>query len=118
MGFISASFVKTTLTNNEWNAYKDDFRWVVENTEEDAKFITEGQCITYQLNRETYAPWQEYDKNFKFDNNSYVWVNQNFRLERLSILPENTLNEIEANSSFKLAYFNEKTGTKIYHYLD
>ena len=113
IGFIAAGFVKTALTNNEWNLYQEDFKWVRENTEKNARFVTDGQCLAYQLNREVY-PWN--DKKLVFDSNSYVWVNQNLRLEHTSILEEDKVKEIEGNNSLSLVYFNDKTGTRVYHY--
>lgn len=107
-GFIFTEFVKITLAAGEWKLYKSDFQWAISNTDENALFMAGGQCLSYYLNRQTLYPSE---KNIaKLD---YVWINQNFRLDKRSILDGNLLKIVEDNK-LTIVYQNNRTKTTIY----
>lgn len=108
LGFIFAESVKITLAANSWNFYNEDFEWVKKNTpKESVILINRGQCFTYNLER----PTVYYKERI---NASYIWVNQNFKVDMVSAYNETTLKEIENNKYNELIYDNEKTKTRIY----
>jgi len=108
LGFIAGEFVKAALAGKAWNFYEKDFAWARENTEKDGVFIAGGQCLSYNLNRFTLNPTAE-----NFGKADYVWVNQNFNLDRRSILDRQTLSLVQSRN-YKIAYSNGQTGTIIY----
>lgn len=107
LGFISTSFIKISLAAKAWNFYNDDFKWVKANTGKSTIFLSESQCISYNIGRQTASP--DIDNLRKAD---YVLVNQNFKLDRLAIFDDELLPEIKNRS--KLVYSNEKTETAVY----
>lgn len=109
VGFIVTSFIKISLAAKEWNFYNDDFRWAMENTGKNAIFITESQCISYNIKRQTFT-----QATGNLEKADYIYVNQNFKLDKLTLMNEQMLKFIESNK-YKIAYANNKTGTIIYN---
>lgn len=108
IGFVFTSFIRINLAANQWNLFEDDFEWVKQNTDKDAIFIVGGQCIPYHIDRTSLSL-----SELKTGNYNYIWVNQNFRLDKRSILSKEHLQEIESKNK-ELVYHNLKTNTKIY----
>jgi len=108
IGFVLTSFVKISLAANAWNFYNDDFEWIIENTGKDELFMTGSQCISYNIERQTVG--SEISNLEKAD---YIWVNQDFKLDRTALLSENIIQEL-GSDDIKLAYENKETGTKVY----
>ena len=69
--------------------------------------MTGSQCISYNIDRQTVAPDAP---NLK--NSDYVFVNQNFRLDRRSIISNDLLREIKSKGT--IVYSNSKTGTEVF----
>lgn len=107
-GFIFTEFVKITLAANEWDTYKKDFEWIKSNTNKNVVFMAGGQCLTYNLNRQTLYPLEK-----NIEKSDYIWINQNFRLDKRSIVSKDILNLIDKNN-FKEVYYNDITSTIIY----
>lgn len=107
-GFALTEFLKLRFASNAWDFYEDDFEWARLKTSPNAIFIAEGQCIPYNIDRTSLYSTKENLK--KAD---YIWVNQNFNLDRRSILTNEKLNLI-ISGNFGIAYENNKTGTIIY----
>ena len=101
--FAGAEAVKVTLAAKAWDVYSDDFTWIREHTPKDALVGYRGQCLSYNINRQV---------NYDLGKVNYVWVNQDFRLEPVSIVEPNYLHDIEQD--FTLVYANKATGTNIY----
>ena len=108
IGFVLTSFVKISLAANAWNFYNDDFEWIIENTGKDELFMTGSQCISYNIERQTVG--SEISNLEKAD---YIWVNQDFKLDRTALLSENIIQEL-GSDDIKLAYENKETDTKVY----
>jgi hypothetical protein len=106
IGFVAASFIKVSLAAKAWDFYNEDFEWAKSNTNENEKFLTGSQCISYNMGRQTAAP--ETDNLEKAD---YVFANQNFRLDRMAILSPAIAKKLDEN---KKVYENKETGTRIY----
>ena len=106
-GFVSTQFIKITLATNEWSVYKNDFDWTKENTDKNSLFMVGGQCIGYNVNRQTSWPSEE-----NIEKSDYIWINQNFMLDKRSILEEKLIKKIEEKS--EIIYNNDNTKTKIY----
>lgn len=108
IGLVSSEYIKTGIAANSWNKYNPDFEWVKSNTNENSIFLVNGQCIPYNLKRTSlYATGENIRKA------DYAWVNQNFALDRRSILNDNDLKLIQSQSS-NVVYSNKGTGTIIY----
>ena len=107
-GFVVTEAAKFTIASRSWEFYKDDFNWVKSNTNKDDIFIVGGQCIPYHIDRASLFPSQ-----LKTNNYNYIWVNQNFMLDKRSILNKEDLQIIESKNN-ELVYENQKTSTKIY----
>jgi len=107
-GFIFTSFVKIAIASKSWDFYKDDFEWVKSNTAKNSIFIISGQCISYNIERQTLSP-----EIINLENADYVWVNQDFRLERMSILDKDFIEELDKRNA-ELVYENKKTKTRVY----
>jgi len=107
MGFVFTSFVKISIASSSWNFYNDDFEWVKSNTNKNSIFLTSGQCISYNIERQTLSP-----EISNLENADYVWVNQDFRLESMSILSQDFIEELDKN--MELVYNNQNTKTKVY----
>ena len=102
-GFAVAEVVKTQVAANAWGAYEPDFQWIREHTPRDALVGYRGQCLSYNIDRLS---------NYDLRKVNYAWVNQNFRLEPISIVQPFYVQELEQN--FQLVYDNPATGTKFY----
>ncbi len=103
LAFSAVEAAKTAVAAKAWSVYDEDYRWVRENTPEDALIGYNGQCMSYNVHRLS---------NFDLARAGYVWVNQGFRLEAVSILEPSLLQQIESN--FTKVYDNSKTGTRIF----
>lgn len=101
--FSAVESAKTVVAARAWSAYADDFSWVKENTPQNALIAYRGQCLSYNVHRPS---------NYDLSKADYVWVNQGFRLEPISIVEPEVLRKIE--HGFVPVYGNEKTGTVIY----
>ena len=108
IGFIAVESVKIVIASNSWNFYKEDFAWVKSNTDRNAIFVAQGQCVPYNIDRTSLYATKD---NLKIAD--YIWINQNFNLDRISIL-DNEKMQIAMSNNPKLVYSNEKTGTKMY----
>ena len=107
-GFISAEFAKINIAADSWDFYREDFEWARANTGKDAIFVAEGQCIPFNLERTSvYAAEENIGKA------DYIWINQNFSLDRRSALANEKL-ELIKSRNYNIAYENKKTGTIIY----
>ena len=106
-GFVFVEFTKLTLASREWNFYNDDFNWVKANTNKNDIFLASGQCIPYNINRQTVYPEQ-----YKIKEPDYVFVNQDFKLDKRVILDDDILSEIKSKS--ELVYNNPHTKTQVY----
>mgnify|MGYP001573866616 CR=1 FL=1 len=108
IGLVFTSFVKFGIASIQWSFYKEDFGWVKANTSPNSIFIANGQCVPYNIERTSlYANEENLEKA------NYAWVNQNFKLDGISILDESALRLIQSKN-YKTAYSNKKTGTVIY----
>lgn len=107
IGFVFTSVAKIVMAANTWSFYEDDFGWVKKNTEKNALFMAGSHCISYNLERQTVPT--KVDNLEKAD---YVWINQNFKLDRLAILDKNIV-EITKKEGIEV-YKNKKTGTEVY----
>ena len=63
-------------------------------------------CLAFNLDRLAYQNEPE-----NLDKVDYVWVNKDFKLDRVSILNDDLLKKVE---TYEIVYKNEKTGTSIY----
>ena len=107
-GFVFTEFVKIKLASDAWDFYKGDFDWVKLNTKQSNIFIANGQCVPYNIERTSL-----YATNENIGEADYIWINQNFKLDRVSILDDATLKLIQSKN-YKVAYSNKKTGTIVY----
>ncbi len=107
-GFVFTSFAKTYKAANYWDFYKEDFEWVKANTNSHNIFVAGGQCIPYNLERTSL-----YFNEENIEKADYVWINQDFWLDRRSILDEDSLKLIQSKR-YRLVYSNKDTGTEIY----
>jgi len=103
IAFSVVESAKTVVAARAWNAFAPDFSWIRENTPKDVLFGYRGQCLSYNIDRLS---------NFNLSQDDYVWVNQDFRLEPVSILDQATLQAVQRG--FTPVYNNTKTGTIIY----
>lgn len=108
IGMVFTSFLKIGLAAKEWGSYSRDFGWVKANTPKDAVFIAHGQCVPYNIERASL-----YLNNENLQKADYVWVNQNFRLDRLSIFNDKQLNMLQS-LSYPVVYSNKETGTIVH----
>jgi len=106
-GFVFSEFVKITLAANEWSFYDGDFEWVKNNIDKTAVFMAGGQCISYNIDRQTVEP---NTNNLK--KSDYIFINQNFRLDKRTQVDNTLLSEIRKKSD--IVYINEITQTEIY----
>ena len=107
-GFVFVEFAKIKLAANSWNFYEEDFGWVRKNTAQDSIFIANGQCVPYNIQRTSvYLSTENLEKA------DYIWVNQNFKLDRRSIFEKQNLDLLQSKN-YNVAYRNQKTGTIIY----
>ena len=108
IGFVSTEFVKISIASNAWEFYREDFDWAKSNTKPNAIFVANGQCIPYNIERESL-----YANDESMRKADYVWVNQNFLLDKRSIFDEQSLKDLQARN-YNAIYSNKKTGTVIY----
>lgn len=107
-GFAAAELSKILIAADAWGFYKEDFEWVKANTNINAVFIANGQCVPYNIERTSlYAN----DENLK--KADYMWVNRDFRLDKRSALDAGSIKLLQSGK-YKIAYSNDATGTKIY----
>ncbi len=110
LGFVLSEAIKFRIASDAWKAYDGDFKWIKENTPENAVFLNGGQCIRFKSGRSVLYPEEEGLSSVNFD---YVWVNQDFKLEPQSVMEEDDLSVIKSRGPV-LVYSNAKTGTSIY----
>ena len=108
VGFILIEAVKISLAANAWDFYEQDFEWVRLNTKPNDVFIANGQCVPYNTERMSLFATQD-----NFEKADYAWVNQNFQLDKRSALDANSIKLLQSGK-YKIVYFNDATGTKIY----
>ena len=108
IGFVFTAVIKIWLAANAWDQYQKDFEWVKSNTNKNAVFIAEGQCVPYNAERTSL-----YVNDENFNKADYIWVNQNFKLDRRSILDKNRLKSVQSKG-YKIVYSNINTGTIVY----
>ncbi len=107
-GLVSSEIIKFSFAAHEWDKYELDFNWVKSNTNSGSIFIANGQCVPYNIERTSlYAT----DENIK--EADYIWVNQNFNLDKVSIYDDKALSFIKSQN-YKIEYRNKNTGTIIY----
>lgn len=107
IALASSEAVKFGLANRAWSAYQKDFDWVKENTPKESVFLAGGQCIQYQIDRISLQPAPE-----NLPKADYVWVNQEFRLDRRAVLDKDMLSKVRSEG--EIAYRNELISTEIY----
>ncbi len=107
IGFVLASFVKINLAANAWDIYKEDFAWIKSNTNKNDIFLLGSQCVSYNINRQTVSPEIE-----NLEKTDYIFVNQEFRLDKRAALKTNLHDKARNNS--QIIYKNEKTKTEVY----
>ncbi len=103
LAFSSVELAKTVVGAKAWDSYRADFDWVRANTPSDALIGYRGQCLSYNVRRFS---------DFNLDKADYVWVNQGFRLEPVSIVEPEILQRIRKD--FAPVYENNLTGTAVY----
>jgi len=108
IGFVFTSVIKTNLATNAWKFYQNDFDWVKSNTEKNSVFIANGQCVPNNIERSSLYAINE---NLRMAN--YIWINQQFKLDKRSIIEDNQLKLIESKNYDKI-YSNKRTNTIIY----
>ena len=101
--FSAVESAKTVVAADAWSAYADDFNWVKANTPQNALVAYHGQCLSYNVHRFS---------NYDLSKADYVWVNQAFRLEPISIVEPEVLQKVEKD--FVPVYESNKTGTVVY----
>lgn len=106
-GFIFTEFAKITLAAREWNFYEEDFEWVRANTQKDSIIMARGQCIPYNIERQTVNPAAE-----NLENAQFAFINQKFKLDTRTIIDDSILSEIKSGGG--LVYSNARTKTEIY----
>ncbi len=108
IGFLLTSFIKINLAAKAWDFYNDDFSWVKLHTSKNAVFLSESQCISYNVERQTVT------SNIKnLENADYIFVNQNFKLDSRAVLSKDVIEELNRKNT-QLVYENKKSSTKIY----
>lgn len=105
--FSLTVFAQFYIGRMEWERYSLDFDWVRQNTPDDAVFMTNGQCVQYNLDRFTALA----SKNLS--SADYIWYNPSFRLEPNSILPKEAYDEIK-REKLPIAYEGKDTMTVVY----
>jgi len=108
IGLVSSEYIKTVIASDSWNKYNPDFEWVKSNTDADAVFIAHSQCVPYNIERTSIYFGKDNIKNV-----NYIWVNQNFNLDKRSIFDAKTLRFIQSQN-YDIQYSNKDTETVIY----
>ena len=101
--FSAVESAKTAIAAKSWSAYNEDFNWVKQNTPANALVAYRGQCLSYNVHRFS---------NYDLSKADYAWVNQNFRLEPISVIEPDVLQKVQQD--FAPVYESNKTGTFIY----
>lgn len=109
LGFVGAEIFKFRLAYQSWNFYQEDFNWIKSNTEKNSIFFAGGQCISYNINRQTQYPFMD-----NIQKTNYAFVNQDFNLDNKVFMDEDTLDEVRDKG--EIIYENKKTKTKIYKF--
>jgi len=107
VGLVFTQIVKIVVAGNAWDNYNDDFSWIKENTDKGAYFITNSQCLPYYMGRSALYFQQENLKKA-----AYIWLNQNFNLDRASILQPSDI-QVAYEHGYQPVYSNKKTNTTI-----
>ena len=106
--FVGGESVKFYIAHNEWSVYRNDFKWVRENTSQNDLFYGNGQCLSYNINRLVVS----HKKQVDFSEVDYVWVNDKWKIDFL--MEEDSLNKVKASDKLEVAYSNPDSGTIIY----
>lgn len=124
ISFTAIEFAKAHLASNEWKKYSTDFNWIKENTDKNDIIFANGQCFSINFDRFTWRTgtvdenktYSRFKENFAYEENiSYIWTNQQFKIDPTSLLDESIINIFETQKhKYKLVYQNNKTRTKIY----
>ncbi len=101
--FSAVESAKTAIAAKSWSAYNEDFNWIKQNTPANALIAYRGQCLSYNVHRFS---------NYDLSKVGYVWVNQGFRLEPVSIVEPEVLQKVEQD--FVPVYQDNNTGTVVY----
>jgi len=114
IGFVAVEFAKATVATNQWQVYEDDFNWIKENTEKDAKILTTpSQCAAYYLHRETVRYDDEIFKEIQEGRSDigYVFIDalKTRRYERA--FPAEFISYLNSKEQ---VYSNSATGTEVY----
>ena len=107
-GFVAAETIKLQTATKEWNIYNQDFEWATSNSNSKDIFYGNGQCLSYNLNRQVISNQAPLDTN-KID---YVFINNKWRVDNK--INQDSLNKIESSSKLTEIYSNKDTGTVIY----
>ncbi|MEK6945976.1 MAG: glycosyltransferase family 39 protein [Nanoarchaeota archaeon] len=108
IGLVSSEYIKIDIAVDYWNRYNPDFDWVKSNTSPTSVFAVNGQCIPYNIERTSLYVTEE-----NLNKADYVWANQDFLLDRKSILNNSELKLIQSQNLNRV-YSNKDTGTSIY----
>jgi hypothetical protein len=108
-GFVFAEAAKFISATKSWNFYKDDFEWINSNTGKDSVFLIGSQCLPMRIDRKSVFPSISIDS----DDYDYIWINQDFKLEPQSVLPDEYIKKIESKNP-QIAYSNSVTKTTIF----
>lgn len=104
--FVFGEFFKLTFAAHSWNSFKGDFDWIKTNTEKNSVFLAGGQCISYNIDRQTLNPGNSIQKV------DYAFVNQDFNLDKRVPMDQDALDEVREKGD--MIYENKKTKTKVY----
>jgi len=121
VGFVGVEFTKAIYSSIAWNRYSNDFEWIKNNIPQEKIIFAPGQCFSYNFDRYTSQLWHDKSEWKKLGegkarekNISYLWVNQEFTLDPMSILPDDIFNNIKNSSLYELVYNNPETKTMIF----
>ncbi len=114
--FSISTLAAIKISSNYWSYYEEDFDWIKENTEDDAKlFVNIGQDFYYSFHREIIMP-TDYGKKDQYEDMylaNYVFRNDGF-MPRNIVFPDNITAILDEGEDFLEVYTNNKTGTIVY----
>jgi len=110
LGLVAAESTKIILASRQWDSFEQDFMWIKDNTNKNALIMPDAQCLAYHTNRGTIKGTKENLKEA-----DYIFVNQNFNLERRAMVSDEILKELKTNASnYNKVYENKITKTSVY----
>jgi len=104
--FVGAVSFKFLIATSTWERYQEDFDWVKAHTAKDEAFLVGGQCVQFHIERKGIFPSDATHNDYR-----YVWVNNEFFLDRRSILSQE---QQETLPPLTQVYYNPNTKTTIY----